>query len=375
MKKNNLLLYVFGNGRKKRIEKNYLDSKEFFYGYFHFLEEYKHIEIIEMLPNEIDVRGLNRLLDLIDKVLRKLSNLPFFFHLITSPINFKKIFLYKNIFATNDRLGLSILPMYIFSKLFKKKNFSVIVMGLFGKPRNNFVVKNIQFFFLKIYLKTADNFVFLGQGEYNLALNLFPKYSYKFHFIPFGLNLNFWKSELNNDIENKDYILFVGNDGNRDFKELINIVNSNQAQNFVLVTNQVNKSDFLFDNVKIYSGSWNNQVLTDDQLKKVYQNAKITIIPLKNSLQPSGQSVCLQSMSVGTPVIISETKGFWDIGNFKNKENIFFVKDNWSSEINKIINNSDILKRVSKNGLITVKKYYDEKIFINKLSKIIIHQD
>ena len=38
----------------------------------------------------------------------------------------------------------------------------------------------------------------------------------------------------------------------------------------------------------------------------------MTIIPLKNSIQPSGQSVALQSMACGTPVVITETFGFWD---------------------------------------------------------------
>ena len=39
------------------------------------------------------------------------------------------------------------------------------------------------------------------------------------------------------------------------------------------------------------------------------QESKITIIPLKNTLQPSGQSVALQSMANGTPVLISKTDG------------------------------------------------------------------
>ena len=31
----------------------------------------------------------------------------------------------------------------------------------------------------------------------------------------------------------------------------------------------------------------------------------------KRKFQPSGQSVALQSMSLGIPVMITETKGFW----------------------------------------------------------------
>ena len=35
----------------------------------------------------------------------------------------------------------------------------------------------------------------------------------------------------------------------------------------------------------------------------------------------------MQSMSVGTPVIISKTIGFWDNFNFRDYENIYFVEE------------------------------------------------
>ena len=94
---------------------------------------------------------------------------------------------------------------------------------------------------------------------------------------------------------------------------------------------------------------------------------------MKESIQPSGQSVCLQSMSVGTPVMISKTAGFWDISNFKNYENIIFVDDDWSKNINEIYNDKKGLEALSSNGLKTVKQYYDENIFINKLNSILIN--
>ena len=72
----------------------------------------------------------------------------------------------------------------------------------------------------------------------------------------------------------------------------------------------------------------------------MYKKALITIIPLKDSFQPSGQSVCLQSMCVGTPVLISKTKGVWDTNLFKDQENIYFADNSisdWSQKIDKIL--------------------------------------
>ena len=56
-------------------------------------------------------------------------------------------------------------------------------------------------------------------------------------------------------------------------------------------------------------------------LKDLYHNNRLTILPIKNTYQPSGQSVTLQSMAVGTPVLITKTEGFWDKNNFIDKKN------------------------------------------------------
>ena len=59
-------------------------------------------------------------------------------------------------------------------------------------------------------------------------------------------------------------------------------------------------------------GHWNKQLISDEELRKIYSDASLSIIPIRNSYQPSGQSVALQSMSMGVPVMITYTDGFWD---------------------------------------------------------------
>ena len=79
------------------------------------------------------------------------------------------------------------------------------------------------------------------------------------------------------------------------------------------------------DNLTVLDGEWNNSTISDKKLKKYYESSFITINPLFESYQPSGQSVSLQSMSLGTPVLISKTKGFWDYDSFIDNDNIFFI--------------------------------------------------
>ena len=375
MDKKQNILYIFGSGRKERIAQSNINSKEFFYGYFTFEEEFGEIDIVEMLPSDTFVKGLRKFTEIIDKVLRKLSNLPFFFHLIFSFENFKKIFKSTHIVSTNDRLGLSILPMYLISKLFSRKKLSVIVMGLFSKPKGNLITNIFQKLFLKLFLISSSSFIFLGDGEYRHAINLFPNFKNKFYSVPFGINTNFWLDRGQKIFQDRDYILFVGNDGNRDFDALVKIVNSNKEINFIVVSKQFTLDDFEYNNITLYSGDWFNQAITDSELKNLYKNAKFTIIPLKESLQPSGQSVCLQSMSVGTPVIITKTVGFWDPDRFETNENILFIQSNNTEDWNKLIkdlySNNQVLEKISKNSQQTIKDFYDEKLFIEKLKKIV----
>ena len=84
----NKLTYVFGHGRLEKIINNNYEAKEFFYSYFHFDELSKKIEIVEMLPEKESVHGSKLILRFIDKVLRKISNLPFYFCEIISIKNF-----------------------------------------------------------------------------------------------------------------------------------------------------------------------------------------------------------------------------------------------------------------------------------------------
>ena len=88
----------------------------------------------------------------------------------------------------------------------------------------------------------------------------------------------------------------------------------------------------------------------------------MVILPLLNTLQPSGQSVSLQAMSVGIPVMISLTDGFWDIDKFSNFENIMFVENSstetWIDLINNIFEDTELLNTISKNGKVLVNEQY-----------------
>ena len=112
-------------------------------------------------------------------------------------------------------------------------------------------------------------------------------------------------------------------------------------------------------------------MLTDLELKALYKSSKLTIIPLKNSTQPSGQSVALQSMAVGTPVMITKTDGFWDIDEFIDNKDLFFVFGNdvslWEEKIRKILSNTQLMSDVSVRAKQKILDHYNLDKFYKKL--------
>ena len=76
-------------------------------------------------------------------------------------------------------------------------------------------------------------------------------------------------------------------------------------------------------------------------------------------------------MSLGVPVMISHTKGFWDDEEFLQYKNIIFVEDNtpenWVKKIKEILNDDKLLDQISTNSRDLINEKYNLEIFYNNL--------
>ena len=72
-------------------------------------------------------------------------------------------------------------------------------------------------------------------------------------------------------------------------------------------------------------------------------------------------------MSLGIPVLITKTKGFWDKENFIENENVFFEStsdpNRWVEKINYLFDNKELLNKVSVNASKLVREKYSIKEF------------
>ncbi len=370
--KNPSILYIFGFGRSELINSEKVYPNDFFYGYFDVKNKHSKTDFIEF-ESEIRKNFYNNIFSIVSKVLRKLTKLSFFFENICTYKNFKILMHNDKIVLTNDRIGLSVLPLLIIVKLIKKTEATVIVMGLLAKQTNNLITHMLQRIFLNIFFKTVTNFMFLSKGEFQQAEVSYMKYKHKFHFTPFCIDTHFWSQKK--EKRNRNQILFVGNDGRRDYKLVVKIAEKLPQYDFIFITSNITMEEIKSKNIKLFKGHWNKQILSDYEMKDIYAKSSLSIIPIHNSYQPSGQSVALQSMSMGVPVAITQTDGFWDKELFSNSNNIFFVDSNivslWTQTIIHIMSDLKLQKKISSEAAKTVDRHYKSDLFSKKLFNIL----
>lgn len=361
---NKKITFVFLSGRRDKLKTNEAYAKEFFYGYHHIKSKYQDTKIIEF-SNSID--------SIFDKFLRKISDLPFFTSRLENKENRKRFSESDSIILTNQRVGFSMLRTLVYIKLFKKIKVTVFIMGLFNK-KTNYLIKDIsRKILIRFLIILTDNFIFLSKGEYLFAENKYSTLKNKFHFIPFAVDIDFWnKSEKNLPNNN---ILFIGNDGQRDYEFVIELAKNLPKYEFTFVTKQIKPEDLKSDNIKLINGSWGNVDYSDNFIHNLYLSSFASIIPLKNTLQPSGQSVALQSMASGTPVLITETNGFWEPDKFFDRKNIVFVKENnieeWVDKLNFLYNDENFAKNISNSARDTVAVNNNLSKFNDQLIKLL----
>lgn len=123
----------------------------------------------------------------------------------------------------------------------------------------------------------------------------------------FGADHVYWTPPT---AEMRDGVLAVGNDARRDFDTLVAAARIARDVAFRIVTRRPPPAD-LPPNVTWSRGDWKGKGLSDEELRELYRASACVVVPLTESPQPSGQSVAMQAALCGSPVVITETTGWW----------------------------------------------------------------
>lgn len=144
----------------------------------------------------------------------------------------------------------------------------------------------------------------------------------------FGVDTRFWRPD---PAVKRDLVFAIGNDSRRDFHTLLAAAAHTPAP--VHIVTKLPLPAPLPANVTHHRGSWHGTELSDERIRELYQRARAVIVPLHPSNQPSGQSVALQAMACGCPVILTDTEGLWSRTQMRAGENVVLIPPGDSGEL------------------------------------------
>jgi hypothetical protein len=148
--------------------------------------------------------------------------------------------------------------------------------------------------------------VLFGEAEYQPMLARLAPEPTRLAVNQFGVDVEFWKPNG----PREEYVLAIGNDPRRDYATLLAAAPKIAAP--IRIVTQLTLPEPLPPNVTVLRGSWHNRSLSDADIRQLYQRAACVVVPLRDTLQPSGQSVTLQAMACGAPVVLTQTGGLWN---------------------------------------------------------------
>ena len=351
--------YIYSVGRKQRISSKEEIPSDFFYGYKELEKYVNNLYIYE--EEELGMKLKNKFFS---KFFRKLSffsigiPLEMIYGFLISK-NFKRFKNNEILVATTNGIGLTLSIAKNLGLI--KSSIVFISMGLLPKEIN-IIKKNIYKFILR-----NIEIVLISKSEENYFKEIMP--NHKITYIPFGIDNKFWFREYGEF--NQEYVLGIGNDKSRDWDTLIDAWESSFPKLKIITSRSIYTDK---ENIEIIKGNWRDNLLTDREIRKLYGASSFVVIPLKDTIQPSGQSVCLQAMSCQKSVIMSNIAGKWDASMLINKKNIYLVKPYSTVLLNKaikeLIENKSLNETIAINSKKMVDNFYHKEIMASSLIKL-----
>ena len=366
------VLYLYKGGR--RIKSEQVDfPKEFYYGFFEFKKRGIIVDFLEQEDiKDFRLSFFSLFLEFKEKILEKIGfSIPLLrgFYRIPFLEVMDRMNGYDWVIGTTDSIGLAL--AYYRRRNWLKARVIFIEMGLSGELLNFKKDHWLGFFLRKRVfnglLKECE-LICLGEGSYHFLREELSLEEGKLNRVLFGVDTDFWKVRERGRVEG--VILCIGNDRNRDFGVAIRVAELLKDDDFKFIT--MRDLGVLPGNVELRKGDMRSLTLSDAEVRELYYESLAVMVPLKETLQPSGQSVTLQAMSCGVPVIITRTGGFWAFGDFKDRKHIIFVKDtkSWLEAIKELRWSLKLREELSNEGSRLVREKYTVEDFSRGLLKV-----
>lgn len=172
----------------------------------------------------------------------------------------------------------------------------------------------------------------------------------------FGTEPGFWGpgSAINQD---NPFVLAVGNDPKRDYELLIRAWKPEYPKLKLVTGSRLPKT--IPSNVERVVSNWHmgdasSHETQAEALRRLYQEALFVVTPLRQTFQPSGQSVALQALVCEKGLIMGDIGGIWDRDIIQHNRNcLLYRPGNLTSlqrEIERLLNSPADARRLGLQG-------------------------
>lgn len=285
------------------------------------------------------------------------------------PFRVRHVLLYLATKHYDIVFGSSLIYLLVLQKVFKRKTrFVLLNISLFRTVVAN-KYRRLRFAFLTALLKELSVIVCLADTQKELIEKELPFLKGKVHVVPLGVDTIYHKPVYKG---RKNYILSAGRDNGRDYKTVIETARSMPGRVFHIVCSKRNLVGIsnIPKNVKIFFD------LPPNELYKKYREARVLLMVTHDDQHQdgsdcSGQTVLLEAMASGVPVVVSRKKYITEyikegeealLVDFYNKEEV--------AEKIKTLDNDMLRDSLSKNARARVERDFSTTRMAENLASV-----
>ena len=355
------ITYLFRGGRRERLAQPGRGPTEFFYGYQQFLAMGVDVSILE----DSDV-GMAAPLAPIFRLLNKLSGL-----LGGLPTGMAAGLILGGhcrqldeagcLIATTNGMGMSL----AIARALGKVRVPVLLLAMGLLPHHPSKLQTWLFRRLAKHIRIAC----ISRAEEKHLRNIFV--GQIISYVPFGVDHWFWHPGPV-DVGEKSFVLAIGNDPSRDWATLAQAWSPDLPRLKIITCLQV---PVVPSNVEVIRGDWRTSFLSDEELRELYWRAAVVLVPLKETIQPSGQSSCLQAMACGKSIVLSDIAGLWDREVILNEQNVLLVPPGDASALNlavrRLLASPALRQNLGRQARITIVNHFNVDIMATSLYDVL----
>lgn len=195
------------------------------------------------------------------------------------------------------------------------------------------------------WLSVADRVLAMSDGEVDYLQGLGLAVS----FLPYGVDTEYWTRD--GEYRRGD-VFSVGSDPHRDFNTLV------RASYALALTIMTRRRDVVSvpvpPTVSFVQGD-------TESLRKHYARAAVVVVPIKDVVQPSGQNTILQALSMGSPVVVTQTRASWT-EHLRDGENCLMVRPGDQAElrraIERLLSDPSLARRIGREGARAARQHF-----------------